>query len=453
MTIANALEPPTQPERPRAEPWDPFSPWPAGRRWLWLLWAIGMVYSQGPAFYGYLHSAPQAIVDFFEDWASAKNFLGGLPVYTSHKLTAERYLGHPMESSNTTLVDLNWHPPPSVLLALPFAGLSYPKAIFVWNLLSLAALGVSIGLIVRGLGLPFSLWALCPLTVLLLACSPLAEQFFFGQSNLLLLLLLTGVWLAQRAGRLVGAGLLLGTATVIKLFPGFLLVYFVLRRQWKAVAATAVTFVGLTAGTAAVLGPQTYRTYIQEVLPSVASGRSAWSNASLAGFWSKLFDPASEPDLPWPRTQPLWPSPALARAGTLLSCAGVVVALVWVCRRAQTRAERDHAFGVAVIAMLLVSPITWSHYFLLLFLPLPMVWLALPRSGGARILFLGILLALWQYPALVFALLIPGGYPSGVATPVYSVTVLSFQCYALLALLLLSLAEAKRRNRFESLTA
>ena len=48
----------------------------------------------------------------------------------------------------------------------------------------------------------------------------------------------------------------------------------------------------LTVFTMLVLGPRTYRDYLVDVLPQVAAYRSSWGNASVAAFWSRLFDPA-----------------------------------------------------------------------------------------------------------------------------------------------------------------
>ena len=86
--------------------------------------------------------------------------------------------------------------------------------------------------------------------------------------------------------------------------------------------------------------------------------------------------------------------------------------------------------------MLLVSPITWDHYFLLLLLPLALLWKNLPSSAPGRWTFLVILALMWcsrwriqRLPDLLlgrdFAM------PSG---PVYTLTVVSAHFYALAGL-------------------
>src|SRR5262249_19572796 len=159
--------------------------------------------------------------------------------------------------------------------------------------------------------------------------------------------------------------------------------YFILRGQWRTVVAGALSVLAFGALTAALFGLDSYRYYFVAVVPRVASFRGLWANASLVGFWTKLFDPPPE----YPRVVPLWPSKGAAWLGTFLSCSLIVMILALVVRRAKSLAERDLAFGLAVTAMLLVSPITWDHYLLLLLVPLAVTWVRLPESDAARIVF------------------------------------------------------------------
>jgi hypothetical protein len=60
--------------------------------------------------------------------------------------------------------------------------------------------------------------------------------------------------------------MLLATATVVKLFPGFLFLYFVLRRKWQIVIAGMLgsLMIGIAAGV--VFGWDSYRQYVTEAL-------------------------------------------------------------------------------------------------------------------------------------------------------------------------------------------
>jgi hypothetical protein len=412
-------------------------------RGLWVcLTAVVCLIFGGP-FLSTLRPDRDITVDFFQEWASAKNLFNGLPIYTSQRITRERYVGE-SQGDLALWIEVNAHPPTSILLALPLVGLDYPDAVLAWNLISLAALGVSLLLVLRQLAIPLSFWSLTPLLALLLLCAPLWAHVYYGQLGLVLLLLLVGTWTAERSGKPAWAGALLATATAIKLFPGFLFLYFVVRRQWRAVWAGAAALVGLTLLTAGVLGVDAYRSYVQEVLPQVAWFRVGWNNASLPGFWAKLFDPA--PDIArsvW-RTEALWQSPPLATAGTFLSCAALTALLAWVIYRARSRSECDRAFGAAITGMLLVSPVVWEHYFVLLLLPVALLGTAFPERILARVLFLVVVIALFFIPpADLQDLVISRNSPPGIATPLDTLTVLSFQLYALLGLFLPGILPAK----------
>jgi hypothetical protein len=386
------------------------------------------------------------ILDFFQEWASARNLCNGLPIYANQEITAERYLGYRRQPDDLFFIEINAHPPTAVLLALPFAALDYREAFFAWSLFSLAALVVSLAVVVRQLGIAFSPWLLVPAATLLLLCNPLRQQINQGQLNLVLLLLITGAWAADRTGRPWQAGVWLGLATAVKLIPGFLFLYFLLRRQWKPVVAGIGAFVATTVLTAAVLGLETYQSYVTDVIPKVAEWRSGWNNSSLPGLWNKLFDPGTMGGY----VQPVLRAPLLAKLGTLLSCAAVIAVLAPTVWRARSRTDEDLAFGLMIVAMLLVSPVAWEHYFVLLPLPLVLLWRHLPPRGVSRWLFRGLLVILWLSPAVFYYLLMRVGWHQRgqyVAPPAQTLTALSLQLYALLALFFLGLFVAGKLRR------
>ena len=438
-------DPPEQPPAASsAEPeiglWDPLGAWPQARPLLWSFLAIIAGSAMVPHYLDQLSRRDNSITDFFQEWASARNFLEGLPVYTNHRVTIPRYLGKMNPGAGDLFVEINAHPPTSVLITIPFGALSYCNALLVWNILSLCALFTSLWLVWRGLGIPFRRWSPLPTMTLLLLCFPLLMHIHFGQTTLLILLLLTGTWAADRVGRRMIAGALLGTAVTVKLFPAVVFLFFAFNRNWKTIASGSVSIGLITLATRLVLGSECYVTYASTVVPRVAKYQGLWFNLSLPGYWAKLFNPSAE----YPFVQPLSICPALARSATILSCLIIFVVLARAATRAKTRAELDLSFGLTLTAMLLISPITWDHYLLLLLLPLTMAWIHLPRSQGPRVLLVAIVVAFWTWPYFVFDLTIPGGIVNGTAYPIHTLTVGSYQCYALLALFALEIVELRR---------
>ena len=363
---------------------------PLPQVWVLLLWSAlgfwGWAYF-GPMWASALRPGSDRINDFYQDWGSARNYLTGLPVYTAHATSIPRHLG--LSSNPIPSIEYNAHPPTSVLLALPLAQCRYPDAVLVWNVISLVALAVSLWLVARELALP---WTMLPPTLALLSlCHPVYGNLYQGQLTLILVLLVTGIWALERSGQLSLAGVLLGLAAAIKLFPLYLAVYFLAGGRFRVLITAAISLLVLTVATALVLGVDTYHDYLQIVLPGQAKFRSFSYNLSIAGLWYKLFDPVTETG----PVVPLWSCPIFARWGTILSDLATTAIVMMLAFTAQTRAQREIAFATAVICMLLVSPVTWDFSLPLLLVPIAIMVRSAKMSRSR-----------WMPAALVFILTI-----------------------------------------------
>jgi hypothetical protein len=425
---------------------------------LWLLLAGLVCWWRGPDFRRafevefYPSGSPLFVPDFFQEWASARNRFNALPIYTSQGITLEKYLGLGHNPNDRFFIEFNAHPPTAVLLGMPFAGLRFADAFALWNVFSLVFLAAAAALIVRQLALPFALWDVLPAITLLLLCYPFWHQMVHGQLNLLLLLLLSGAWTADRNGHPHWAGTLVALATAIKLFPGFIFVYFLLRREWAAVRTGLLALAGITALTALVLGPDAYRGYFLEVLPRTAQWRSEWSNLSLSGVWCKLFE-SSNFGGPM-EIQPSLQSPLLALLGMSITLLAVTAILALRARQLRLAEDRDLLYALTMIGMLLVSPITWDHYLLLLILPTAVLWQRLPRGGIGREVVV-LLLAVLCVQALMVVehglILLDAAHPANnynrwIVTPLETVTALSVPCYALVGLFVMTLLAGGRNQ-------
>jgi hypothetical protein len=382
-------------------------------------------------------STSVVVPDFFQEWYSAHLWWSGQSPYAPMESGARAHL-HISPEVTQGLPRLNAHPPGAVLLALPLGELDFADAFAVWGTLSAWCLAVSVPLLIRGLRPALPGWAVLPLGVAVALSAPFWAQLVHGQLNLFLLLLIVGAWLADRSGRPLLAGGLIGTAALVKLFPAYLLVYFVLARRWRALAA-GLTAIGIgLVVTSAVLGPDIWPVYFTEVVPVTQEFASAWPNASLTGWWLKLFDPSSV----WPlvRPTPIVAERSIALAGAVLS-ALVLTGWLWYCIR-RTGGDRDVGWAAATVIMLLVSPTTWDHYLLLLALPVVVLGCRLP-AGWPRLVLVSALitLAIPLFQILQFGMHLIGvtgdGRMGWASPPIVTVTLLSAHTYALLSLLVL----------------
>lgn len=369
---------------------------------------------------------PDASPDFYQDWASARNYLNGIAVYSPHETTMPMYLGRPQADWERDIA-YNAHPPTSVLLAIPFTRFSLPDAVLAWNLVMLAAITGALAIAARQL--PELRALFLPVAVLLPFCLPIYGNFQQGQLTFLLVLLITAAWALDRSGRSGLAGVLVGAAAAVKLFPAYLVVVFATRGRWRGVVAAAATFGVLTIVTAAVLGIGAYLDYWRIVLPSMEKFRSFAFNLSFFGFWHKLFDPASERG--WVR--PLWFSPSVARYGTILSDLAITAVVAFAVRRARTREDRDAAFAMAITAMLLVSPVTWDYSLPLLLVPLAIAARAAMASKWLPALLIPVMIT-FGLPQMKIMEMVLAGRPPTVASPAFMLGVPSLNFYAIVVL-------------------
>ncbi|HTN74520.1 MAG TPA: glycosyltransferase family 87 protein, partial [Pirellulaceae bacterium] len=330
---------------------------------------------------------------------------------------------------------VNAHPPTSVLFTLPFGLLPYPVAKFVWNISSLVAVAIAAVLMMSRWGLAIhssNYWALA---VLIISSASLSSQIREAQFNAFLLLLITIGWIGMRNHWPLAAGIAIGLAAGLKLFPLFIIFAFLMLRQWKTFAYSCTAFGLLQALTAGVFGIESYRTYIYDVMPGLSHWRAAWLNSSLTGFWSRVFDPGIDVVVP------LYESPLLAKVAILGSSLVITGLFAWQAWRAKGEVQRDRMYAAAVIAMILLSPTAWDHYWLLLLVPLPILWWRSEWTVPSVILFwictflLVVMRQYWLWVCLGTPL--PqrvGGVMTNIAQPWNSILVLAIPTYCLLVL-------------------
>lgn len=254
---------------------------------------------------------------------------------------------------------------PPLLAQVLYPIRSYALAWWLWLAGSLACWGVSLWLLLRellktevGQQLRRSgLWWV------FLAClvnfPPLLVHLTWGQLQLPLLLLLTGAWLALRTGRDVRAGVLIGLAITLKLFPLLLVLPLVVQRRLRCAAVALAVAGGLLGLSFAAVGWEQTWFYLVHVLPEVSKQDVLADNYSITQALRVLGGTGFPAEIP----------------GLALRLVGLGLATL-VAFRAQGQADRALAAGVT--ALLWVTPIVWSHYFVLVYLPLAD---ALPRAG------------------------------------------------------------------------
>ena len=295
---------------------------------------------------------------------------------------------------------LNVHPPLTALLFAPLTLVPFAAAALVWTLGSVALLFGVAWLLAAELDLPLRGPWLALLLLLLLNWYPVWQHLHVGQFTILLLAMIAGAWWCERHGHPWGAGILLGAATMLKIYPALLLGYVLLRGRWRVLGGAAGCMLLLLAAQMAV-NPQHWAAYFGQVAPANAA---TWMpnarNASLASISMRLFVGSDT-------VRPFFAMPQLELPlrSVLYGAAGGLFGLLLWRRRGQP-ADLAGEYSLALSAIALLSPLSWDHSMIFLLMPFGYIWQqarARPARPWALRLAL-VALALSFFPAeVVFA--------------------------------------------------
>ena len=268
-------------------------------------------------------------------------------------------------------------PPPFAILMTPFAGLNVLWGSLVWYVISVVLTASAVRMCVRmvcgGKGLdadPFLLAAIPVFVLLVWLMSGLSR----GQASVLMMSLVVAAFYFHWRDLDPLAATCLAGAVLLKVFPLMLLAYFAWRRRWKFVAVTVVMIaVGALLLPAVVFGWQRNLQYLREwgqiVAKPALETRTVREQSELN---EQLLDPAK------PRNQSLeaalWRLTGGAGSRPLAIGIGLAAATaIWlVGRRVRPDSEMFIA-GASLIWMLLVPPVSESHYFVMLLWPVTLV--------------------------------------------------------------------------------
>ncbi|MCC7164668.1 MAG: DUF2029 domain-containing protein [Anaerolineae bacterium] len=289
---------------------------------------------------------------------------------------------------------------PSFFAALmrPLAALSFQSAGLVWLWSGLGALALTVLLLNKAFYLSTGKTMLLAIVAILMP--EMLTSLFLGQTTLFLTLLFAAALaVAPRPAqgyKAFAAGLLIGVAAVIKVYPLVLIAVYLVHKRAKILAAIVVSI--LAAMLVSILyggGTESVRAYFVEVLPEVGAMNLFPPNQSVVAAIQRLFQVYEMPTTIRGENVvitfiPLIHAPALGQA---LGIAAVLVILVTTFlvarRRLRLLPDRDafiYNFGFVLSATLLVIPRTWDHYLPHLIIPLAIVGLYRPARTVPRIL-------------------------------------------------------------------
>jgi alpha-1,2-mannosyltransferase len=233
------------------------------------------------------------------------------------------------------------YPPFAAVVMVPVALVPDAVAAALWTGLSVCALAAVIAMSLRVLDRAAPGWLVALLTLASLGLEPVWQNLTFGQVNLLLMLaVLVDLLRPDRRW----SGVLVGLAAGMKLTPLVFVVLLVMVGRRTAAGRAVLTF-GVTVAVGLALVPASAAYWGERLLDASRVGPPALAhNQSVYGVLTRVLDGPPPPVL--------W----LAVAGSLAAGTLVVAARWW------RRGERLLGTCLGAVAMLVASPVSWSHH-------------------------------------------------------------------------------------------
>ncbi|TQJ21759.1 alpha-1,2-mannosyltransferase [Micromonospora sp. A202] len=335
------------------------------------------------AYGAFVRDRPFRGTDFNMYLGAAHAFIDGQPVYQ---------LGY------TGLALPYTYPPITLPFLTPLTLLDPRTALTVFNIVGIAAMLLALWFTTKMLGYegtPGRLGLVAAVGAVLLWTEPLQRNLDLGQINIFVMLLVVADLALPGRSRFKGVGI--GVATATKLLPGLFVVYLLLTRRIRAAIVATGTFVGLTLLGAIIQPGGSYDYWLtgrafdsHRVLMS--SGPRYGGNQSLQGFTARLLGTDQQNTIWW-----------------MLSVAVVLVGGLALATALQRHGEEAMGMLVVGFTMLLISPVSWSHYWIWIG-PMAVVLIDVARrSRGAARLIAGVVAVAAIAPFLMW----PGPYYGG----------------------------------------
>ncbi len=228
-----------------------------------------------------------------------------------------------------------------------------------WHILSLICLGLTVFLVNKEIDNARRRWVFWLMPIIFI---PNYQSMWVGQISMVLLLCFAGAWYAYKHDRPYLTGAILALATWLKVYPIFLIIYFMWRRDWKVTISAFITGMILLGIQVLITDFDTITTYFFEILPGLSNNgqiTGLFKNSSILGFTFKMF--IETPDI-----IPLIDNLTLAHISRWLLTVLVVGISIFLLSR-PTSAQKsefddsrfDLEYGLVILVSLLFASTLW----------------------------------------------------------------------------------------------
>jgi hypothetical protein len=249
------------------------------------------------------------------------------------------------------------YPPFLIVVYYPFAFLSPQAAITTMFILNHILLLISILLLLNSVGVKS--WKVASAAYIIsLLSAPSIDSLFAGQINFLILLLLSLFLFFYGKDKNGLASVSLGMAIALKIIPGIVLLYLLIKRDYKTALYTLAATLGFTFLPVLLWGRGILADYIS-VNDRYLSVSLGYENQSVRAFFLKYFTANSN-------YTTVFESNTFALIGFLIVVAALLAVTLMLCRKQTpgTNSSLADYLGISSMMLLgmLVLSFSWSHH-------------------------------------------------------------------------------------------
>lgn len=239
------------------------------------------------------------------------------------------------------------YPPIAAVLFSPLSEISLHWAGIVVTTLSMALLFATVVLTLTSLGYAprtLLLWTAGAVFAVALVLEPVFSTLDYGQINIVLMAFVVADCLPRKTPW--PRGVMIGFVAAVKLTPAVFVLFFLLRKDFRAAVVSGISFAVFTALGFLATFSDSVTYWTDTLLDSDRIGRPAYpANQSLTGVLARFGLDSTVQSVAW-----------IALSCCLLALAAVAMS------RAFAAGQTALALGTNAIFGLLVSPVSWSHH-------------------------------------------------------------------------------------------
>ena len=328
-----------------------------------LMVSIMLVYGGWWAYNIYHNILNPPVWDFQPFWLNGQVADEGLNFYDAESFysVAERYLEFDNEFAEEILNPAFYYPPPAMFIFAPLGWLDIRPSAALWYVVQMIFMLLCIYTAWKLFGQKEGLDGLLFVSVMVITIDSSFVTVSVAQLNFMMLLM---TLLALKDRALPRAGLWLGLGIIIKPISAILLVYFLLKKQWKTLITTILVLFGLSILTILTYGLENYVPYFTNN-PTTRSPDWLFFESGYQSLFSITVKATNfDFDSGTPLLQPIFLIPAL-----LLTLFTLV--LVY---RIKGKDSETVLYALTLIMALLMYPATQVHYGVLLLIPVFILW-------------------------------------------------------------------------------